>query len=167
MKTEKKHIVRAVMEAICFQNERLFRCIQEDLALDHNPCKSLNVDGGVTNSDTCMQFQADILRMDIKRPAMTECTALGAALAAGLGCGVWWKNKQDMLDHIQNTAGHHVFLPLMGDIDRSHRIHWWNKAIEKSLDWDYHKNSSSESSVINDSDGGKDIKRKRSSISEL
>lgn len=55
------------------------------------PLKTLRVDGGLSNSDLCMQLQANILGIDVSRPQMRESTALGAATAAGvhLGIGIW------------------------------------------------------------------------------
>jgi glycerol kinase len=53
------------------------------------PITFLNADGGMSNSDTCMQIQADVLGIPVVRPAMRDTTALGAAIAAGLAVGVW------------------------------------------------------------------------------
>lgn len=55
------------------------------------PLKTLRVDGGLSNSDICMQLQADIIGIEVTRPQMRESTAFGAATAAGvhLGIGVW------------------------------------------------------------------------------
>ena len=169
LKTDRSHIVRAAMESICFQNEKLFRCIQDDLSLNHNPCKVLNVDGGVTNSDVCMQFQSDILNMSIKRPAMTECTALGAALAAGLGAGVW-SSQDDLRSNLAAKSEATRFNPAMSEVSRQHRIKWWNRAIEKSLDWDYHSEPEVSKSVVAEKKKrlmGNDTPSKRYQKSEL
>lgn len=53
------------------------------------PLHSLKVDGGMTNSEAFMQIQSDVLRLNVHRPLMRETTALGAALAAGIGSGLW------------------------------------------------------------------------------
>jgi glycerol kinase len=84
--TNKGHIVRATLEATCHQTAAILDAMAADSghALD-----ILAVDGGLSNSDLCMQTQADISGVPVDRPAMRETTALGAAIAAGLATGVW------------------------------------------------------------------------------
>ena len=73
-------------EAICFQTLDLFDAIaKEDGA---SKLKFLRVDGGMTNSRVMLQRQSDLLQVPVERPKMSETTALGAALAAGVGVGL-------------------------------------------------------------------------------
>ncbi len=97
------------------------------------PLASLKVDGGVTNSDLCMQIQADILGINVERPVMRESTALGAALAAGLASGVWSSldGKEDSAFKIfeSNT----VFESRIGDDARNIALTEWKKAVQKAI----------------------------------
>lgn len=79
--TNRSHLCRATLEAVCFQSKEVIDSMNNDSG---QALRLLKVDGGLTNSDLCMQIQADVLGIDVERPVMRETTALGAALAAGL-----------------------------------------------------------------------------------
>ena len=80
------HLARATLEGIAFQNYEILRAMEADSG---RALAALKVDGGAAANDLLMQFQADLLGVDIVRPAMLETTALGAAFLAGLAVGVW------------------------------------------------------------------------------
>lgn len=82
----KAHITRAALEAIAYQSKDLLDAMGQDAG---QPLQVLRVDGGATSNQLLMQFQADILRLPVERPAVTETTALGAAYLAGLAVGYW------------------------------------------------------------------------------
>ena len=82
--TNRHHIVRATLEAIAFQSKDVFDIMSEESQID---IKSLQVDGGATNSNVLMQFQSDILQIDIQKPCCLESTALGVCYLAGLQSG--------------------------------------------------------------------------------
>ena len=84
--TTRAHIARAVLEGIALQNCDLLGAMESDAGLR---LSSLRVDGGAAQNDLLMQLQADLLGVEIVRPKMLETTALGAALLAGLGVGLW------------------------------------------------------------------------------
>lgn len=84
--TSKAHFCRAALEAIAFQTAEL---VEAMLADSNQTLEELRVDGGASKSNFLMQFQADLLQTRVIRPKITETTALGAALLAGLGTGVW------------------------------------------------------------------------------
>ncbi|KAI9260129.1 hypothetical protein BY458DRAFT_516656, partial [Sporodiniella umbellata] len=84
--TKLEHICRATLEAVCYQSRAILQAMNKDAG---SPLKVLKVDGGMSNSDLCMQIQADILGIGVDRPQMRETTALGAAIAAGLAIGLW------------------------------------------------------------------------------
>jgi len=84
--TTRAHIARAVLEGIALQNCDLLGAMEADAGLR---LASLRVDGGAAQNDLLMQLQADLLGVEIVRPKMLETTALGAALLAGLGVGLW------------------------------------------------------------------------------
>ena len=91
----------------------------------------LKVDGGMVANDTLMQFQADMLGVDVVRPQIAETTALGAAYAAGLAVG-YWESTDEIVD---NWSEGKRWSPSM-DEDEVKRLHRnWTKAISKTLDW--------------------------------
>ena len=84
--TTRAHLARATLEGIALQNVDILRAMEADSG---RALRMLKVDGGAAANDTLMQFQADVLGVEISRPELLETTALGAAFLAGLGTGVW------------------------------------------------------------------------------
>jgi glycerol kinase len=84
--TTKAHMARALLEGIAFQVANLIEAMNKDLA---KRISSMRVDGGASANNLLMQFQADILGVKIVRSQIKETTALGAALMAGIGVGIW------------------------------------------------------------------------------
>ena len=80
------HIARATIEAIAFQSAELAHAMLNDAAIN---VTEMRVDGGAAVNDLLMQFQADLLGIDVVRPTVVETTALGAAFLAGLAVGYW------------------------------------------------------------------------------
>src|SRR5260370_30200799 len=89
--TTKAHLARAVLEGIAVQIADLLHAMQTDAGV---PVQNMKVDGGASANNLLMQFQADVLGIEIVRPALVETTALGAALLAGISAGIW-KNTRD------------------------------------------------------------------------
>ena len=83
--TNRCHIVRATLEAMCYQTYDVLRAMEEDAGA----IGSIKADGGAASNDFLMEFQADILGHSVIRPYNVESTATGAAYLAGLGCGLW------------------------------------------------------------------------------
>ncbi len=130
--TKREHIIRAAQESIAYQSAELVRAIEKDTG---TPMKELKVDGGASRDAFLMQFQTDILGVDIRRPMIRETTALGAAYLAGLAVGVW-KNK----DEIKALWTHDVkFTPKMQEQERNKLLKGWQKAVGRSLDWQEHE----------------------------
>lgn len=94
--------------------------------------ESLAVDGGLSNSDLTMQFQADVTGIPVDRPAMRETTALGAAIAAGLATGVW--NKLTDLRDV-NRTGRKIFQPSEDRAPIGRMVRKWEQAVEMSRGW--------------------------------
>lgn len=94
--------------------------------------ESLAVDGGMSNSDLCMQIQADISGISVDRPAMREATALGAAIAAGLATGVW--NELEDLSQV-GQKNRKEFKPQMSKAKSEKMFKKWNQAVEMSRGW--------------------------------
>lgn len=84
--TNKNHICRAALEGIAFQVLEVLKAMESDSGVE---IKELRVDGGATNNNLLLQFQADILRASVIKPQVTEVTAIGAAYLAGLATGFW------------------------------------------------------------------------------
>ena len=80
------HIARAALESIAYQTHDILEAMEVDSG---NKIQELRVDGGATNNNFLMQFQADIIQTKVIRPAITETTAMGAAFLAGLAVGFW------------------------------------------------------------------------------
>lgn len=98
----------------------------------HKSLTSLAVDGGLSNSDLCMQTQADLSGIPVDRPEMRETTALGAAVAAGLATGVW-EELDDVKD--MGARGRTVFEPKMEQEARTKARGLWERAVEMSKGW--------------------------------
>jgi glycerol kinase len=124
----KGHLARAVLEATAYQTREVLDAMNADSGV---ALKELKVDGGMVGNDLLMQFQADVLDVDVVRPRVAETTALGAAYAAGLATGYW----SDLDDLRQNWAEGHRWTPQM-DAERRERMYRnWKKAVTKTFDW--------------------------------
>ncbi|CAM1501797.1 Fc.00g037810.m01.CDS01 [Cosmosporella sp. VM-42] len=127
--TKKGHIVRATLEATCHQTAAILDAMANDSG---HALESLAVDGGLSNSELCMQTQADLSGIPVDRPAMRETTALGTAIAAGLATGVW-DELEDLKD--VNTKGRKIFEPKLDAKERSEMRKNWEQAVEMSRGW--------------------------------
>ncbi|MBF4160781.1 glycerol kinase GlpK [Nocardioides acrostichi] len=124
----KGHIARAVLESTAFQTREVLDAMNADSGV---PLTELKVDGGMVVNETLMQFQADILGVDVVRPKVAETTALGAAYAAGLAVGYWDSTG----DITANWGEDKRWTPQMDTEERERRYRLWNKAVTKTLDW--------------------------------
>ena len=122
------HIARAALEATAFQTRDMLVAMERDSGLR---LRELRVDGGMVANQLLMQFQADILGIDVVRPGVAETTALGAAYEAGLAVGYW----QGQADLVANWKVAHRWQPSMSLGRRAALIASWQKAIARSLDW--------------------------------
>jgi len=124
----KAHLVRAALEAICYQTRDVMDAMIADSGV---PMSEMRVDGGITSNSLCMQMQADIMGVDITRPLITETTALGAAYAAGLAVG-FWKNTDELKKQWKQSRR---WSPTTTAEDRRRGYEGWKKAIERTLNW--------------------------------
>ena len=129
--TGRAHIVRAALEAIAYQSEDLMRAMIRDSG--RQP-KRLQVDGGASANAFLMQFQADISALPVVRPRVMETTALGAALLAGLGCGLY--SGIDEIAHLWEKDLE--FTPRMDEETRQADMRGWHRAVERALNWVEH-----------------------------
>ena len=125
------HVARAALESMAYQTRDVLDAMQKDAAitLDH-----LKVDGGAAVNDALLQFQADVLGVAVRRPAVAETTALGAAYLAGLAVGYW----QDTADVARHWALDREFTPAMAPEEREARYRRWQKAVARARDWEEH-----------------------------
>ena len=124
----KGHIARAVLEATAFQTREVLDAMNADSGV---PLTELKVDGGMVVDETLMQFQADLLGVDVVRPRVAETTALGAAYAAGLAVG-YWASPSEVRD---NWGEDRRWLPSMDPAERERLYRNWKKAVQRTLDW--------------------------------
>jgi glycerol kinase len=122
--TTRAHIARAALEAIALQNVDLLGAMEKDLG---QPLKTLKVDGGASANALLMQLQADLLGCQIVRPQMTDTTALGSALFAGLAAGIF-----SSLDDIRDTwTADATFTPNMGAKARQEMLARWAEGLRR------------------------------------
>ncbi len=126
--TRREHLVRAVVESLAYQASDVIEAMEKDSGIH---LKTLKVDGGACANDFLMQFQADILNVQVARPECIETTALGAAYLAGLSVGVW-KNQEDVC---ANWALQRTFSPDMTQEYREELLEGWKKAVRCSFGW--------------------------------
>ncbi|MCL2818196.1 MAG: glycerol kinase GlpK [Actinomycetia bacterium] len=122
----REHIARATLESIAFRVNDVLEAMVED---SHTDITELRVDGGVSNSDFLMQFQADLIGVDVIRPHMVEATALGAAFVAGIATGIWDDQAQLLRIADKKTK---TFTPAMDKAEVKLRKKDWARAIKKA-----------------------------------
>lgn len=122
------HMTRAALEAIAYQVFDVLKAMEKDRG---KPTQELRVDGGATANNFLMQFQADLLGCEIKRPKIIETTAIGAAFLAGLAVG-FWENQEELQELWEADQS---FQPNMNEEKRDQLIHFWHKAVERSKNW--------------------------------
>ncbi|WP_120004869.1 glycerol kinase GlpK [Nesterenkonia muleiensis] len=122
------HLCRAALESVAFQSAEVVEAMNASAPED---LTELKVDGGMVVNDLLMQFQADILGVDVVRPEVIETTALGAAYAAGLATGYWNSTQQLVENWTEGTR----WSPRMDGGTRAQRLAEWKKAVTRTFDW--------------------------------
>ena len=121
----KAHIARSALEAIAYQTKDVISVMEAEAKIK---LKTLKVDGGASQNNFLMQFQADILNTNIYRPKISETTALGAAYLAGLATGFW------QLDEIKTKwKVDAIYETNMDHQTRKELYNQWSKALEASI----------------------------------
>ncbi len=119
----REHIVRATLESLAYQT----RDVVDTMAAESKKrLAGLRVDGGASANDFLMQFQSDVLGVAVDRPKLVETTALGAALLAGRGVGVW----QSTAELAKIRKPDRVFRPKMPRAKRNELYAGWQRAVE-------------------------------------
>ncbi len=122
------HIARAALESIAYQTADVLRAMEADAGIK---LTELRVDGGATQNDLLMQFQADILGVRVVRPKVFETTALGAAYLAGLAVG-YWRNAEEIAAQWKTDR---VFKPAMPRDEAAKLMSGWTKALSRAKQW--------------------------------
>jgi glycerol kinase len=122
------HIARAALESIAYQTVDVLRAMESDAGIK---LSELRVDGGATQNDLLMQFQADVLGVRVVRPTVFETTALGAAYLAGLAVG-YWKDAGEISAQWQTDR---TFEPTMPRSQAARLMAGWSKALTRAKQW--------------------------------
>lgn len=125
----RNHIIRAALESIAYQSKDVITSMEEDARC---PIASLKVDGGASANNFLMQFQSDIIGRNVRRPVITETTALGAAYLAGLAVGFW----KDKVEIAQKWEIDREFKPSLSEKEKDRLYSGWKKAVSRSMDWE-------------------------------
>ncbi|RMB57110.1 glycerol kinase [Dokdonia sinensis] len=120
----KNDIIKATVDALAYQTRDVLDAMIEDSG---KQMKALKVDGGATANDYLMQFQSDILNVEVDRPKMLEVTALGAAFLAGIQAGIW--NKKDIAKIRRVDT---IFEPKITEHERSRKYTGWKNAVART-----------------------------------
>lgn len=122
--TGRDELIKATVNSLAYQTKDVIGAMEKD-------CKSksvtLKVDGGASANNYLMQFQSDILNVEVDRPKMIEVTAFGAALLAGIKAGVWTKSDIAKIRQIDT-----VFSPKMDKKERKLNYKGWKKAVKRT-----------------------------------
>ena len=126
--TTKNHIIRATLESIAYQTSDVIMLMESSTGIK---VKDLKVDGGASANGLLMEFQSDILGIDIERPSCIETTALGAAYLCGLTLGVY-----SSTDEILSSCSYDKkFSPTKDEDWRREHLDLWRRAVDRSLGW--------------------------------
>jgi glycerol kinase len=126
--TNRAHLARAVVESMAFQTADVVDAIAR---ASGTPLAEMRVDGGASVMDLLCQFQADVLDVPVRRAAVQETTALGAAFLAGIAEGVW-ESAAEVNATWKAAAS---FMPSMDASERTARLATWHRAVDRSRDW--------------------------------
>jgi len=126
--TGRAQIVRAALEAMAYGTAEVLHAMEADSGV---VATELRVDGGAALNDWLMQFQADVLDLPVRRPALVETTALGAAGLAGIARGVW--PSADAF--LEAQSGGDRFGPSMDAVTRKALLSGWGRAVRAAIAW--------------------------------
>ena len=124
--TDRARLVRAACESMAYQTYDILKAMEADSG---NTLTSLEVDGGASNNEFIMQFQADLLGIPVDRCEMDETTALGAAYLAGLAVG-FWEDREELISMRSISAS---YQPQMDEVTRDALLAGWHEAVKRTL----------------------------------
>ena len=123
--TERAHIVRATLESMAYQTNDLLTAIERECGVK---LTKLRADGGAAANNFLLSFQSDISGLPVLRPKCIETTALGAALLAGLGIGIY----RNLAETQKNLAPDRVFQPTLSATERETQLAGWRTAVSRA-----------------------------------
>lgn len=126
--TTKAHLIRATLDSLAYQTKDVLEAMEQDSGV---PLSTLRVDGGASANNLLMQFQSDILGVEVERPKIIETTALGAAYLAGLASGFWSRAEIDKKWQLDQR-----FAPEMEASERNELYKGWKKAVQRTMGWE-------------------------------
>jgi glycerol kinase len=126
--TTRAHVARAAVEAMALQTADVVEAVTRASGTE---LSEMRVDGGASVMDVLCQFQADMLGVPVRRAAIQETTALGAAFLAGVAEGVW----ESPSEVNARWSADRSFTPSMAGDDREGRLAEWRRAVERSRGW--------------------------------
>ena len=121
-------MVRAALEAMAYGTAEVLYAMEADSGV---ATTELRVDGGAAMTDWLLQFQSDVLDVPVRRPAIVETTAMGAAGLAGIATGVWASAEEFLA--VQGEATHRA--PRMSEAERAALMSEWNRAVRAAVRW--------------------------------
>ena len=121
--TEKEHFIRATVESLAYQTKDVLMTMEKDAGMDID---ILRVDGGAVANTFLMQFQSDLLQIEVEQSAYLETTALGAAYLAGLATGFF--ESSESVEAL--WANDRTYSPKMDVEERDALYAGWQKAVE-------------------------------------
>ena len=122
-----EEIAKATLESLAYQTKDVVEAMQQDSGID---LKELRVDGGAVANNYLMQFQADILNVNVERPSIVETTAMGAAYLAGITAGLW--DREKLKSHQQIDK---IFEPGWDEGKINDLYNGWKKAVDRTRGW--------------------------------
>lgn len=122
--TGREELIKATVNALAYQTKDVMDAMEKD---SNKKIFTLKVDGGASINNYLMQFQSDLLNIEVDRPKMIEVTAFGAALLAGIKAGIWSKFDINEIRQVDT-----VFQPQMGEEERKASYKGWKKAIKRT-----------------------------------
>ena len=125
--TGRAQIAKATLESLAYQTRDVIHAMENDSGLT---LQTLKVDGGATVNNYLMQFQADILGVNVERPEVIESTAQGSAYMAGIYAGIWCKE-----DIIHNRKVDRLFKPNLDVEKRDALYRRWQSAVKRTMGW--------------------------------
>lgn len=125
--TTKNHLIRATLDSLAYQTKDVLTAMQKDTQIR---LKALRVDGGASVNNLLMQFQADILGVEVQRPEEIESTARGATFLAGIGAKMWTKEQVGELWKMDRS-----FEPKLDQNEADRLYKGWQEAVKRSMGW--------------------------------
>lgn len=137
--TTKHHIIRAALEAVCFQTRDIIEAMKKDCGINLN---KLHADGIMTDNKLLMQLQADLGGIPVLKTEFRDPAALGTAMAAAQANGInLYDLEPESWNAQRHVTTHETFLPTTTEEERDARYTKWKMAVQRSLGWAVTKKS--------------------------